>query len=73
MSETDLAELPEIIRWPLGVGSFTTYPGRDANNAALHAACVELESRGLVRRHRDDGEHVVWVAAEEASRPAPAP
>jgi len=38
-----------------------TYTDRDPGNTRLHEACLELESRGLIKRYRVDGDCVLWM------------
>lgn len=79
--EADLAELLSLIQgklhphWGSGI---TSYYGTDwdqarkARNDTLHAACLELERRGLIRRFREEEKEVDgfktgegWVIWEE--------
>lgn len=66
MNEAQLGELFEFIAGR-GKYSFTrggamfTYPGRDENRQRLHEGCLELERRGLIRRHEDEPGYVSWV------------
>ena len=46
-----------------------TYPARtEENHQALHAGCLELERRGLIRRQEDTPAHVLWVVAAIVAR-----
>jgi len=65
-------ELESLLRFIQGKGRFkfygtgiSTYPGRDGEHEKLHQACVELEELGLIYRHRDDDEYVLWRPIEE--------
>jgi hypothetical protein len=40
-----------------------TYPdGEGEANRAIHAACLELEKRGVIERSLDTPSHVAWKA-----------
>lgn len=61
-------ELKELFEFAAGIGRFKytgqfmhTYPGMDDNKDRIHAGCVELERRGLLKRCIDDQGHVVWI------------
>lgn len=64
-SDVALADLLAYIRGEgryamLGEG-ISTYPGHDANHERIYRACCELEQRGLIRRHREEPGHVLFV------------
>jgi hypothetical protein len=46
----------------LGKG-IRTYRDRPENRA-MHYACLELERRGLIARHKDDRDSVLWMPIE---------
>jgi hypothetical protein len=43
----------------LGAG-ITTYSDRDENNQRIYESCLELEKRGLIERHHDENNIIVW-------------
>lgn len=62
-NEVGLTELLQFIQGKLVPhlgGALHTYPDGDERNLALHAGCLELERRGLIRRFRDEPGHVIW-------------
>lgn len=67
MTESDLQELLEFAtgrgKWAWKGSGMCTHPTGDDNALGLHAGCVELERRGLLKRHLDEPGQVVWVSS----------
>lgn len=63
--------LQELLNLISGRGFFgpgiTTYAVDDPQHKPLHEACLELERRGKIIRHLDDGDMVVWKPREESN------
>lgn len=55
------SELQQLLRFVCSGGGYIhTYPDRDANQRAIHAACCILEQRGLIRRIIDTEDSVCF-------------
>ena len=61
-------ELRSLLEF-IGNGYFHTYPQGDENKRKFFAMCLELEKLGLITRHRDEDDWVVW-ALETGKVPA---
>jgi hypothetical protein len=66
MTEDGLKELLEFIQGKRPVGmhgrGITTWPDHDSDQK--HVACLELERRGLIKRHLDREAYVTWMPVE---------
>lgn len=61
-------ELKELLDFATGGGKWAwtgpymhTHPWMDDNQKCLHAGCIELERRGLLKRCIDEPGHVSWT------------
>ncbi len=49
-------------------GPMHTYPNGDDNHRLLHAACVELASRGKIRETTREIGHSCWVRIDDPQK-----
>lgn len=61
-----------LLRFIRGEGEFAffgsgihTYPGRGEKEENIYSGCVELERRGLIRRHIDEPGYVCFMPIEK--------
>ena len=68
----DIDKLHEAMcgRGPLGMvlaGGIWTHPDGDENNKRIHAACVELQRRGLATGREMSPGHWTWTPIDRTS------
>jgi hypothetical protein len=75
-TQMDERELQELFKFVTGQGRWAwtgpyMHTHSDSKNDIVHAGCIELERRGLLKRHTDEPGHVCWVATDSAALKPP--
>jgi hypothetical protein len=69
MSDETLQELLSFIDGSAGHGvGMRSYITDDLRQQKIHEGCLELERRGKIERHVEDGDMVIWMPREAGKR-----